>query len=174
MRYQQENTFTMYNDVIRQPDAIFYKIMPSLMSFNQSRWFGRKYDQTDVDFVLKNKPVNSFITLDYKAAELTNYQDPWQLYVYVDDINGFASLLKRNGFVEKDKDLKIRVILLPKIGSFENELERVFFDCVASGGRDFMDAIAIMILYGHEIKNKVKFPELVINKVLEDLPLCQK
>lgn len=170
---KQKNTFMMYDDVIKQSNTVFQKIMPSLISFKYARWFGRKYDQSDVDFVFKHIPPNSLVTLDYKAAELTNYQHPWQLYVYVDDVESLASLLKRNGFAE-EKNETMRVVLLPKVGSFDNELERVFLDCVASGGRDFMDAIAMMVLYGHEMKNNtVKFPEWAVDKVLEDLPISR-
>ena len=169
-----KNTFMMYDDVIAQPNTVFQKITPSLISYKHSRWFGRKHDQTDVDFAMKHMPPNSLVTLDYKAAELTSYQYPRQFYVYVDDVEVFASLLKRNGFVEEDKNIKSRVILLPKIGSFENYLERVFLDCVAAGGRDFMDAIAIMALYGHKIKQKtIEFPDWAVDKVLEDLPICR-
>ena len=126
-----ENTFMMYHDVISQTNQVFQKLMPSLLSFKNSRWFSRNEDQTDVDFVMKNIPPNSLITLDYKAAELTGYQYPCQLYVYIDDMEYFTSILQHNGFVEQHKNIKSRVILLPKIGSFGNYIERVFLDCVA-------------------------------------------
>lgn len=172
--YRKPNAFMLYRNVIMQSDVMFQKIMPSLISLKHAKYFNKKYDQTDIDFALEHMPCNSIITLDYKAAELTGYQHPWQLYVYVDDINTFESLLKHNGFNEGKKE-DSRVVLLPKIGSFENLLKRLFFDCVASGGRDFMDAVAIMVLYGHEIMDDdIMFPKWAIDKVLEDLPLCRK
>ena len=168
------DAFMVYRDVINQPFSVFRLLLPSLLAIRRARWFGRNYDETDIEFVRKNMPPGSMITLDYRAAEFTGYQTPRVLYVYLDSVDQFAGMLMSNGFLEGKRDPSMLVALLPKIGSFENETERVFFDCVASGGRDFMDAIAMATLHGHEIRcGDVVFPDWATEKVSEDMPCRQ-
>jgi hypothetical protein len=46
------------------------------------------------------------------------------------------------------------VALLPKAEPFQNELQRLYLDCLAYGGRSTLDAIAIEILHGEELDPK--------------------
>ncbi|KFM18961.1 hypothetical protein AAA799P11_00808 [Marine Group I thaumarchaeote SCGC AAA799-P11] len=115
----------------------------------------------------KHLPKGSIITLDHKAHELTKYQTPLDLYVYVDDVEKVSKLLKNHGFREGKRG---NVVLLPKVGSFENQIERVFLDCIANGGRSFLDAAAIMLTHKDMIKTRARFAGDTILKVQEDLP----
>lgn len=132
----------------------------------KARRFGRHYKPTDVNFMKKHLPKGSIITLDHKAHELTKFQTPLSLYVYVDDVENASQLLKNHGFREGKRG---NIVLLPKIGSFENPIERVFLDCVANGGRSFLDAAAIMLTHRNMVKTRVRFAGDTILKVQEDL-----
>ena len=158
--------FTIKREVISQPYIVLQSIIPSLMSLKQARRFGRHYKSTDVNFMKKHLPKDSIITLDYKAYEITRFQTPFNLYVYVDDIKDISNFLKNHGFREGKRG---NVILLPKIGFFENLIERVFLDCVAKGGRSFLDAAAIMLTCNAEIKTRVRFTIDTILKVQEGM-----
>jgi len=92
------------------------------------------------------------------------------LYVYVKDVGRIASYLKENGFSEGQRG---RIILLPEIGDFSNEIERVYLDCIAKGGRSMLDAIAIEMLYGDQIHVKGRFTTEDVIKVRKDLPVKQ-
>ena len=102
----------------------------------------------------RHLPKGSVITLDHKAHELTKFQTPLSLHVYVDNVENVSKLLKRHRFREGKRG---SVILLPKIGYFENPVERAFLDCVANGGRSFLDAAAIMLTHKDMIKTRVRF-----------------
>jgi hypothetical protein len=56
------------------------------------------------------------------------------------------------------------------IGDFSNEIERVYLDCIAKGGRSIQDAIAIQLLHGDQLTSKGIFPAEYVLKVQEDLP----
>ena len=157
---------TIKREVVSQPYAVLQRIVPSLLSLKKARRFGRHYAPTDVNFVKKHLPADSIITLDHKAHALTGFQTPLGLHAYVDSVGNVSKLLKRHGFREGKKG---RVVLLPKIGSFENLTERVFLDCVANGGRSFMDAAAIMLTHGDAVETKVRFTGDIISKIREDL-----
>lgn len=158
--------FTIKSEVVSQPHHVLRSIIPSLMSLKKARRFGRYYKPTDINFVKKNLPDGSIITLDYKVHELTGFQTPLDLHVYVDDMEDISKFLKSNRFREGRKG---NVVLLPKIGSFDNLIERVFLDCVANGGRSFLDAAAIMLTYKDAIKTRVRFAGDTIWKVQEDM-----
>ena len=159
--------FSIKKEVVSQPINILKKLIPSLMSLKQARRFGRSYNNADINFVLNSIPESARVTLDYQAWNMTKFQFPRDLFVYVDDIEEGASFLKENNFSEGGKG---RVVLLPKIGSFDNEKERVFLDCLANGGRSVLDAVAIQLLHGDAIDVKARFPIETIIKVQDDLP----
>lgn len=155
------------NRAVRQPYYIFEKLIPSLLALKQARRFGRSYGDSDINFIMKNFPENSSITLDYKAWELTKFQTPSDLYMYVDNPEPFVSFLRQNKFREGKNG---RIVILPKIGSFENLIERVYLDCIAKGGRSTLDAIAIELVNGDKLTVKGDFPIDYVLKVQEDLP----
>ncbi len=158
--------FTIKREVISQPYTVLQNIIPSLMSLKKARRFGRHYKPTDVSFMKKHLPKGSIITLDHKAHELTKFQTPLNLYVYVDNVEKISKFLKSHRFREGKRG---SVVLLPKIGSFENHVERIFLDCVANGGRSFLDAAAIVLTHKDMIKTRVRFAADTMLKVQEDL-----
>lgn len=152
-----------------QPVAVLQRLLPSLQSLNQARRFGKSYNQSDINFIMNNIQ-DKIITLDYRAWELTKFQYPMNLYVYVKDIERVASYLKQNGFSEGQRG---HIVLLPEIGDFSNEIERVYLDCIAKGGRSMLDAIAVEMLYSDQIYVKGRFTTEDVIKVREDLPVKQ-
>lgn len=159
--------FTIKREVISQPYIVLQNIIPSLIALKKARRFGKHYKSTDINFMKKHLPKGSIITLDHKAHELTKFQTPLNFYIYVDNVENVSKLLKNSGFREGKRG---NIVLLPKIGSFENQTERVFLDCVANGGRSFLDAAAIMLTHKDMIKTRVRFAGDTILKVQEDLP----
>ena len=157
---------TIKREVVSQPYVVLQRIIPSLLSLKKARRFGRHYTPTDVNFAKKYLPADSIITLDHEAYALTGFQTPLGLHAYVDNVGDVSKLLKRHGFREGKRG---RVVLLPRIGSFENLTERVFLDCVANGDRSFLDAAAIMLTHGDAVETKVRFTGDIISKVREDL-----
>lgn len=163
----KKGNFKLNTSVISQLHLIS-KLLPSLQSLRKGRRFGRCYNETDIEF-FKNKHIeHEFITLDYKAWELTKYQFPSDLYVYVQDINKTVDYLKDNKFKEGKKG---HIILLPMIGDFSNEIQRVYLDCIAKGGRSVLDAIAIELLYGDRLESKGQFSIQEIKNVQENLKI---
>lgn len=150
-----------------QPTTVLQRLLPSLQALNQTKRFGKSYNQSDINFAINNIP-DKLITLDYRAWELTKFQYPLDLYIYVKDIGKLTAYLKQNGFSEGQKG---HVILLPEIGDFSNEIERVYLDCIAKGGRSMLDAIAIEMLYGDHISVRGHFITADVMKVQEDLPI---
>ncbi len=159
--------FSIKKEVVSQPLDVIDKLLPSLLALKQGRRFGRSYNKADINFVLGHKPDLAIVTLDFSAWSLTNFQFPNDLYLYVDDIESTTKFLKDNGFSEGDKG---HVVLLPKIGSFENEIERTYLDCIANGGRSTLDAVALQLIYLEKITVKGLFPIEVVAKVQEDMP----
>ncbi len=155
------------NNVVSQPANVFEKLMPSLTALSTARRFGRTYTDSDIRFAMNNIS-DKFVTLDYKAYELTKYQTPLDLYVYVKDVDTVANLLKEKGFKEGRNG---HVILLRKTGDFSNPIERVYLDSIANGERNTLDAIAIELLYEDKISTRGLFPIQLVKKVQEDLPL---
>ena len=160
--------FTIKNEVVAQPISVLEKLVPSFTAFMQARRFGKSYRLSDINFMIKNLPKSAIITLDYSAHKMTNFQSTQDLYVYIDDVEKTVQFLKNNNFREGTKG---SIVILPKIGSFENLTERIFLDCIAKGGRSTMDAIAIQLKYANEITTTARFTTDMILKVQEDLPL---
>lgn len=152
-----------------QPYGVWPFLIPSLQSLKQARYFGRAYDESDVAFA--KRTITGTATLDYRAYDLTQFQTPHIYYVYVDDVNHVARQLKRNNFSEGRAG---RVAIMPKSGSFENEVQRVYLDCLAAGGRSTLDAIAIELRYGDRLTIRGDFRADVVMKVREDLPVATR
>lgn len=159
--------FSIKKEVVSQPLDVIEKMLPSLMALKQARRFGRSYNNSDINFALDHKPDSAIVTLDFQAWSLTKFQFPNDLYMYVNDVETGAKFLKDSGFSEGNRG---HVILLPKIGSFENEIERTYLDCIANGGRSILDAVAIQLLYSEQIAIKGRFPVETVTKVQEDMP----
>ncbi|NHI04340.1 hypothetical protein DYY67_1198 [Candidatus Nitrosotalea sp. TS] len=159
--------FSIKKEVVSQPLDVIEKMLPSLLALKQARRFGRSYNRADINFALAHKLESSLVTLDFQTWSLTKFQFPNDLYVYVDDVESNAKLLKDSGFSEGDRG---HVVLLPKIGSFENEIERIYLDCIANGGRSVLDAVALQLLYPEQIAVKGRFPVEVVAKVQGDMP----
>lgn len=161
--------FTIKKEVAEQPLGVIRKLLPSLISLKHARRFGRSYNNADINFVINSMVPNAaMVTLDFGAWNLTGFQSANDLYVYVNDLEKGAEFLKENGFNEGRCG---HVVLLPNVGSFENEIERVYLDCIAHGGRSILDAIAIQLLYGEKISMRGKFSVEAVKKVQQDMPL---
>jgi len=162
--------FEIKRNVIAQPLHIFEKLFPSIVALSQARRFGRSYNDIDIKFALKYiKKEKIMTTLDYAAWKLTKFQTPSDLFIYVKDIDSVVKFLKKRGFSEGKRG---HVILLPPLGEFKNEIERVYLDSIANGGRSVNDAIAIALRHKDQISIKEKFfPLEYFKKVQSDLPL---
>jgi hypothetical protein len=145
---------------------ILEKLVPSLIALKNAKRFGRKYHISDINFVKNNLPDGSFITLDYRAWDVTKFQTPLDLYVYVTDIEKTAKFLKDNDFNEGTKG---HVVLLQKQPNIKNDIEQVYLDCIAKGGRSILDAIAIELKYGEQFDIKGRFDIQDILKVQDDM-----
>jgi len=159
---------------ISQPAVIRNKLLSSFKALRLAKRFGKYYNDSDINFAI-NSIQAKLITLDYKAWELTKYQYPSELYMYIDRENfdktiSFLKENKFNGGQRRRKGLGGRVGILPMIGDFSNEIERVYLDCIAKGGRSIQDAIAIQLLYGDHLESKGIFPAESVLKVQKDLP----
>lgn len=163
----KRGSFILKTNVVMQPANIIDKLLPSLIALSRARRFGRNYNDSDIRFAMNNIS-DKFVTLDYRAYELTKFQTPLDLYIYVKDVDKVADFLKEKGFKEGRNG---HVILLQKTGDFSNEIERVYLDCVANGERSTMDAIAIELLYEDRLSTRGLFPVQLVKKVQEDLPL---
>jgi hypothetical protein len=157
--------FSVNHSVTRQPFHFIEKLIPSLFALKNARRFGKSYNDADIRFAKKHLPENSFVTLDFKAWELTKFQEPSDLFVYVDG-NDFADYLKESGFSEGTRG---HVVLLPISKNIENEIEQVYFDSIAKGGRAVLDAIALELLYPDKIRHKGQFPVEYVTKVQEEM-----
>jgi hypothetical protein len=163
--------FILNTTAINQPLRLFQKLLPSLGALKYARRFGKSYGESDIKFAKENIQ-SKLITLDYKAWELTQFQYPLDLCMYVQDIQKTASYLKQNKFHEGQNG---HVILLPLVGfPIDNEIQRIYFDCIAKGGRSIQDAVAIELLFRERLNYKANFPIELIQKVEEDLPVQQK
>lgn len=149
-----------------QPYSLWPHLLPSLQALKKARYFGRSYNESDVHFVRKKFP-NEIITLDYRAYVLTRLQTPERLFLYASDQETVANELKSEGFSEGKRG---RVAILPTIGHFfENEVQRVYLDCLAAGGRSHLDAVAIELRYSAKLQVRGLFPVDLVEKVREDL-----
>ena len=161
------DVFTIKSDVVTQPFSIRERLFESLVALKGARRFGKYYNESDVNFAKKHLPEESLVTLDYAAWELTRYQTPSKFFVYVPDVEEVANFLIGNNFHEGRNG---NVILLPKLGNFDNVTNRIYLDCIANGGRSTLDGIALELLCGDAIQDRGYFPVEVIKKVQEDLP----
>lgn len=157
--------YFMLKECAMQPIPIIENLMPSLKALKEGRTFGKYYNETDVR--IAGKLLDGFVTLDYKAYELTGIQTPATLYVYVNFLDDAVKVLKGNGFSEGTKG---SVVLLPRYGDFTNAIQRVYLDCIAKGGRNIIDAVAIEIQHPDELNIKGSFTVDLIEKVREELP----
>ena len=155
--------FTLRSSIF-QSYRIWPHLVPSLDALRRARYFGRTYNEADVTFV--RKMLSGVETLDYRAYELTRLQTPYTFFIYVENPDQVAEELRKRGFSEGRKG---RVAILPK-SEIKNELQRVYLDCLASGGRSILDAIAIELLYGNQLEIKGEFPIELVEKVREELP----
>ncbi len=158
--------YFMLKECVMQPISIIERLVPSLRALKESRVFGKYYSETDARIAMKL--LDGFVTLDYKAYELTGLQTPATLYLYVNSVDSAVKILKENRFSEGTKG---RVVILPRYGDFTNIIQRVYLDCIAKGGRSILDSIAIEILHPDELNVKGRFPVDLIEKVREELPL---
>jgi hypothetical protein len=147
-----------------QPYWVWLLLRPSLQSLKEARFFGRAYGESDVSFA--RRKVRGILTLDYRAFEMTKLQTPQTCYIYVDDVGTAADGLRECGFSEGKAG---RVAIMPKHGHFENEVQRVYLDCLAAGGRSTLDAIAIELLFGDELTIRGEFRADAVAKVMEEL-----
>jgi len=60
--------FSIKKEVVSQPINIIEKLIPSFIALVQARRFGKLYRQSDINFMMKNLPKNSIITLDCSAT----------------------------------------------------------------------------------------------------------
>lgn len=160
---QNRGYFSLRSSVF-QPYGLWPHLVPSLQSFKNARHFGRAYDESDVNYAKKS--LHGFLSLDYRAYELTGLQTTHQYYLCVDNVEETTRLLRRNGFSEGRAG---RISITPKTGQFEDEILRVYLDCLAAGGRSTLDAIAIDLRYGDRLKVRGEFPVELVTKVEEDL-----
>jgi hypothetical protein len=150
-----------------QPYSLWPYLIPSLQSLKAARFFGRSYNESDVHFARK-KFSEAMVTLDYRSYELTGLQTPEKLFLYVRDQDSAANALKSDyDFSEGPRG---KIAILPMIGDFfDNEIQRVYLDSLAAGGRNLLDAVAIELRYPDKLQIKGLFQVDLVEKVLEDL-----
>lgn len=149
-------------DVIWQPMYVIESILPSLKAFVEAK-------SIRCSKKILNYREDLFVTLDWKAWELTGYQTPKNLYIYADSLEEVKCRLggaDQGNIFGAGEEL---VYVLPKIGEFHNPIERTYLDCIARGGRSWLDAIAIELLYSHKLRVRASFPVELVEKVIEDL-----
>jgi hypothetical protein len=161
----KEGYFTIRSSLF-QPFYLWQHLIPSLGALKQARYFGRSYNENDVK--LARQILSGMVTLDYRAYELTGFQKPHLLFLYLEDLDSAVAVLRQHKFWEGTRG---RVALLPHVEFFQNELQRVYLDCVAYGGRSTLDAIAIEILYREKLDPEVRgvFRSEDVLKVKEEL-----
>lgn len=163
----KDGYFTIRSSLF-QPFNIWQHLVPSLSALKRARRFGRSYNANDVKKA--SEMLRGVITLDYRAYDLTRLQEPHSLFLYVDDLDSAAETLRARGFWEGTRG---RVVLLPLVGPSQNEIQRLYLDCIAYGGRSTLDAIAIEMLHGEDLDPRVRglFKSDDVLKVKEELTL---
>ncbi len=161
----REGYFTLRSSLF-QPFNLWSDLLPSLQALKQARFFGLSYNENDVR--LARQILKGIVTLDYRAYEITKLQSPHLFFIYVDKADQAANMLKECKFSEGTKG---RVVIIPRIGEFRNEIQRVYLDCIAYGGRSLLDAIAIEILHNEDLDPKIRgtFKTEDVLKVREEL-----
>jgi hypothetical protein len=148
-----------------QPYWMWAYLLRSLQCLKNARFFGRSYNESDVHFA-RSKFKEGMVTLDYRAFELTGMQTPQRLFLYVANQHSAAAALKKEGFWEGTRG---KVALLPRIGEYGNEIQRVYLDCLAAGGRSLLDALAIQLRHPDEVRVRGLFQAELVEKVHGDL-----
>ena len=159
--------YTIRNSVF-QPYRVQLHLHPSLQAIGQARYFGKSYNESDIHQA--SEILSGQVTLDYRAYDITHFQTPFRYFIYVANPNQSANELIMRGFSEGTKG---RVAVMPIEGGFENEIQRLYLDCLAFGGRSTLDAIAIELLYCDKLKVKGEFPAELVAKVREELPTVE-
>jgi hypothetical protein len=161
----REGYFTLRSSLF-QPFNLWQNLLPSLQSLKQARFFGLSYNENDVR--LARQILKGIVTLDYRAYEITQLQSPHLFSIYVDNPDQAADKLKECKFSEGTKG---RVVILPRTGEFGSEIQRVYLDCIAYGGRSLLDAIAIEILHNEDLDPNIRgtFKAEDVLKVREEL-----
>lgn len=154
-----------------QPFSFWADLLPSLQAMKEARYFGLSYNENDVK--VAKEILKGIVTLDYRAYELTQLQAPRLFSIYVENIAKAAKMLKANGFSEGTQG---RIAVLPQTGKIENEIQRVYLDCIAYGGRSTLDAIALEVLHSEKLDPQVRgtFKTEDVLKVNEDLATQSK
>lgn len=160
------DAFQIKSSVVTQPFSIRKKLSESLIALKNARRFGKYYNESDINFAKKHLPGKFLTTLDYATWELTKYQIPSEFFIYVDNVEKSANYLIENNFNEGKSG---NIILLPKLGNFDNVIERIYLDCIAKGGRNTLDAIALELVYSNDLKERGYFPLEFVKKVQKDL-----
>src|SRR5438094_10663832 len=146
----REGYFTLRSSLF-QPFNLWSNLLPSLQALKQARFFGLSYNENDVR--LARQILKGMVTLDYRAYEITRLQSPHLFSIYVDNPDKAANMLKECKFSEGTQG---RVVIIPRIGVFRNEIQRVYLDCIAYGGRSLLDAIAIEILHNEDLDHNIR------------------
>jgi len=142
-----EGVFTL-RDSVFLPPSVIPKILPSLLAISQEQKFRLRNGDLGIERARRLlMKLGGFPTLDYAAYELTGYQTPTAFHFYPDSLEQAIRVLRENGYVKSPRGC---VILLPKIGDFSDQIQRVFYDSLAVGGRGILDAIAIARRYPKE------------------------
>jgi hypothetical protein len=161
----RDGFFTLRSSLF-QPFNLWSNLLPSLQVLKQARFFGLSYNENDVR--LAQQILKGIVTLDYRAYEITRLQSPHLFFIYVDNPDQAAKMLKECKFSEGTKG---RVVIIPRMGEFRNEIQRVYLDCIAYGGRSLLDAIAIEILHNEDLDHNIRgtFKTEDVLKVREEL-----
>src|SRR5207302_5788368 len=161
----REGYFTLRSSLF-QPFNLWQNLLPSLQALKQARFFGLSYNENDVR--LARQILKGMITLDYRAYEIKRLQSTHILFIYVDKHENAENMLKECKFSEGTKG---RVVILPRTGGFGSEIQRVYLDCIAYGGRSLLDAIAIEILHNEDLDHNIRgtFKAEGVMKVREEL-----
>lgn len=161
----KEGYFTIRSSLF-QPFNLWPSLLPSLQALKQARFFGSSYNENDAR--VARQILKGAVTLDYRAYELTKLQSPHLFFIYVNDPDYAARTLREHKFSEGTQG---RVVVIPRTGAFGNEIQRVYLDCIAYGGRSLLDAIAVEILYSESLDPHVRgsFKADDVLKVREEL-----
>jgi hypothetical protein len=161
----RDGYFTLRSSLF-QPFNLWSNLLPSLQALKQARFFGLSYNENDVR--LAGQILKGIVTLDYRAYEITKLQSPHLFFIYVENPDQAASMLKECKFSEGTKG---RVVIMPRTGEFRSEIQRVYLDCIAYGGRSLLDAIAIEILHNEDLDPNIRgtFKTEDVLKVREEL-----
>ena len=163
---EQRGFFTIRSSVL-QPYNVWVHLVPSLLALKQARYFGRVYDESDVKFARRS--LKGMVTLDYRAHELTKLQEPRTFFIYAEEPRKAVAALVSARFREAAEG-RVAILSGEERGAgFENEIQRVYLDCLAFGGRSTLDAIAIELLYNDRLFVKGEFPVDLVLRVREEL-----